>query len=163
MSNGKWSDLTPEQQSINKKDMGKFLDGLNKIANKAFERKSKLLTASNAGGIIAVIGYLQVSRELGGFIIITLGAFFIGLITNGCVMFMAEKRQAKRRDDFEASRDKLMADTLTFPEHQKELDDSYKLNLENMEDEDRLEDWSGYAFVFGVVIIIIGMLIKNAF
>ena len=159
----KMRDLSEEQRNLNLTNMFRTLDEKVRAANDAFERNSKLLTASNAGGIISVVGYLgTVKPVLNYFIILTLSAFFIGLISNGTAMFKAVKRHAENRHHYWQWSYKAIGNAIEVEDFNKEINERQTLSDTGKAREHELENLSRDAFIIGVLLTIVGMIIKVA-
>ena len=86
----------------------------------------------------------------------------IGLLLNGFVIFKAEKRYVKSKNDYFEIRHKYMnfESTMTLNDFENELKDSYQSALKDASCENVLEALSGIAFIIGVILAISSMLIS---
>ena len=137
-----YKDLAVDTRKEFKKDTGDELNYLTRLAEEAFIRKSRLLTVTNAGGVVSIISYLgAVKPDLNYLILITLSSFFIGLLLNGFVIFKAEKRYVKSKNDYFEIRHKYMnfESTMTLNDFENELKDSYQSALKDASCENVLE------------------------
>jgi hypothetical protein len=134
----------------------KYIAELSLIANDAFVRKSKLLTAANASGLISVVGYMGAKSPGFNYLIASiLCVFFLGLLTNGWVLRMAEKRHAKRRNDFITLKGEFteQGSTMTWGNFLNEDNISDGISIEDGKRESRLEDLSGILFIVGFLLL----------
>ena len=158
ISDLKYSDLDGDaQERIMKLAIERF-NALEKAANEAFVRKSRLLTAINAGGIITVLSYVGTTKAaLAGHILSSLELFLIGLISNGIALFLAEKRLMTMKSSAIQANNAFVKEgsEITYGEYEENTVEAYSSDI-------KLENWlellSGVAFVLGVIVIVVGFL-----
>ena len=73
----KWCEMDILDKKQFWQDTNKMYSNLRDVAYEAFTRKSKLLTAGNAGGILIVVTYFgAVTKDIDKYIVISLFLFF---------------------------------------------------------------------------------------
>ena len=151
-----WAQLPPEEREGFYEYSRDELDYHRKLAEDTFVRKSKTLTLMNAGGIIAVASYIGPGDvTVDGYVITTFASFFIGLILNVIVMFRAEWRRVKTKNDYMELKNAFMY--FKSPMKLREFNGKLEENEINTTWESIGEGLSGLAFVIGMITAICSM------
>jgi hypothetical protein len=155
----RWRDLDTEEKKYINSEVEREISNSRKLADDAFTRKSKFLTASNAGGVVTIVSYLGAFKpELDWFILSALILFLLGMTLNGVVMFLAEHRYNSYLDGqltLTASFARVESE-MTVEEYNNQINELHKsVDIENL-----MEITSAICFLMAVVIIVSGMIIK---
>ena len=157
MPAAKWREINEATKNIIWNDANNELSHFRKLADEAFNRKSKLLTAGNAGGVITVITFIgTINIGLGCYVLFSILLFILGLVLNGFALFLAEKRFNNFVDGLIKARDGFM-------KYNSEMtQDDYNNEISNINETPQLETilelLSGLAFLVGVVFVFIAAI-----
>ncbi len=153
----RWREMDEETRNIILNDVNNEINHFRGIANEAFNRKSKLLTAGNAGGIITLITFIgTIEIGLGNYVLFSFLFFILGLIFNGIAIYLAESRFNNYLNGLLDARTNFMKDNSDI------TDDDYNEEIRNLEEstkcENNLELLSGFTFLIGVMLVFLAIL-----
>ena len=158
----KWSDMDDKEKSEFMEKTDDEITFVRTLANEAFVRKSKMLTAGNAGGVLVVTTFFgAVTKEMTYFIILSLIIFVLGIIANGIVMYMSERRYNRYTEISLKTRKEFIAEdsNMTKSDREDQRHNEYKLlNKKYVSIEFIREVASGILFMIAVGVIIYGMV-----
>jgi len=160
----KWEDMEINDQKYFMQETQRELDRFRSLTSEASYRKSKLLTAGNAGGVITVVTYLgAVKQVVDIYIIGSLLIFLLGLVANGIAIFLTEKRYEHKSIYFSDNRrlyTNVDSDMTIIDYNNNLIEDNENYNKNAVKNENRLELMSGVSFLLATVVITIGMFIN---